>query len=205
MAFDIDAIKQGDAAALARCFDDLRGRLRRTIQFRLDVRLVSRIDVDDVLQEAFMNASTRTAHIKAENEQELFIWFRLIVMQTLIDTHRRHIGAKMRDAGREAQPTAGAGYSTSLSMTHRLIGHLTTPTQSLRRVEAQEKMETALSAMNEIDREVLALRHFEELSNQEVAGVLGIEAKAASIRYVRALRRLKEIMESLPGYEPSGQ
>ena len=200
MTHDIQAIKAGDANALARAFDDHRERLGRTIRFRVDSRLLARLDVEDILQESYMNAATRTSHVNAKDDRQLFVWFRLIVMQTLVDLHRRHLGAKMRDAGREVTAQHGCdSRSTSLSMSRMLIGNLTTPTQSLRRAEAQQALDSALAAMNDMDREVLALRHFEELTNQEVAAVLDIEPKAASIRYVRALRRLKTIMESIPG------
>jgi RNA polymerase sigma-70 factor (ECF subfamily) len=93
------------------------------------------------------------------------------------------------------------GQSTSASLAVHLLGNLTSPSQAAVRAEWATQLEEALAGMNEIDREVLALRHFEELSNQEAAEVLGIEQKAASIRYVRALKRLKEILSGLPGEE----
>lgn len=87
-------------------------------------------------------------------------------------------------------------------MTRHLAAGVTSPSLALRRSEFCEQLHHALDQMDSIDREVLALRHFEELTNQEVAEVLGIQQKAASIRYVRALRRLKAILDELSGVNP---
>ena len=107
----------------------------------------------------------------------------------------------MRDAGREIV-MAGCRYAqtTSVSMVARLVGHMTSPSQAALRAEISEQLETALETMTPVDREILALRHFEELTNSEVAEVLDIQQKAASIRYVRAIKRLKDMLEQMPGF-----
>lgn len=194
----LERIRSGDRDALAEALEHCRPRLLRMIAFRMDRRAAGRIDPDDVLQEAFLGAAQRCEHLRGDEAGSLYIWLRLITLQSLTDLHRRHLGAQARDAGREARKAAGpAGGSTSLSIAAQLLGRMTSPTQAIRRVELTEQLQSALQQMNEIDREVLALRHFEELSNQEIAEVLNIEEKAASIRYVRALRRLKEVMTKL--------
>ncbi len=200
----VERVRRGDVAALAEAFESHDRRLRATIVFRLDPRLNGRVDAGDILQEAYLNAFKRCAHVEGDTAKALFMWLRLIVIQTIADVHRRHLGAAMRDAGRE-QPIGGGwpGDHTSLSMAARLTGHLTSPTGALRRVELSEQLQSALGQMNDLDREVLALRHFEELTNQEVSDVLGIEEKAASIRYIRALRRLKEVLARISGLDPS--
>jgi len=139
------------------------------------------------------------AHFGKTESPSPFVWLRMIVMQTLVDLHRRHLGAKMRDGGREiAIEDAGA---TSGSMAIALVGNLTSPTQAAARAERVDLVRQAIETMDTMDREVLALRHFEELANHEAAEVLGIQPKAASIRYVRALRRLKAILTELPGFQ----
>lgn len=195
----LERIRSGDVDVLAKAFDEHASRLQAIVRFRLDPRLARRVDAADVMQEAYLNAFKRCDHLEGSTEESLFIWLRMITLQTLADVHRRHLGAQARDAGREWTQRSPCGDNTSLSVVARLVGHLTSPSGALRREELSEQLQASLAEMNEIDREILALRHFEELTNQEVAAVLGIEQKAASIRYVRALRRLKELLAELPG------
>jgi RNA polymerase sigma-70 factor (ECF subfamily) len=196
-----DRLTVGDETALAEAFSLHRDRLWRMIRFRMDARLASRVDADDVLQEAYLAAAQRLEHFLDKPEASLFLWLRQIAGQTLIDVHRRHIGAKMRDAGREVSLHVRVPQATSISLAAQLLGRLTSPSQAALRDELAVQLEQALAQMEPIDQEVLALRHFEELSNREVAEVLGIQQKAASIRYVRAITRLKNILEKIPGFE----
>jgi len=197
----LSRLKSGDDEALAELFSQHRERLWRMVHFRLNRRLQGRVDTEDILQEAYLAAAKRVPHFAEESSTSFFIWLRMIVMQTLIDVHRRHLGAQMRDAGREIA-IRGCRYSqtTSISMVARLVGHLTSPTQAALREEVSTQLEMALETMDPIDREVLALRHFEELTNSEVAEALDIQQKAASIRYVRAIKRLKGILSQMPGF-----
>ena len=150
---------------------------------------------------AYLNAVQRIRHLFDESPASAFIWLRLIVTQTLVDIHRRHLGAQLRDARRDVSIFGGGSlHTTSTSLAAHLLGSFTSPSQAAMRAEMVEQLEQALEGMDPIDREVLALRHFEELSNSEVAEVLGIQQKAASIRYVRALGRLKRILEKNPGF-----
>jgi RNA polymerase sigma-70 factor (ECF subfamily) len=130
-----------------------------------------------------------------------FVWLRLIMSQTLIDSHRRHLGRQLRDADREVG-LGGPSFAptTSASLAAQLAGRVTPPSQAAARAEAAGQLEQAIAEMEPIDQEILALRHFEELSNSEVAEVLKIQKKAASIRYVRALRRLRTILVKMPGF-----
>lgn len=200
-ADELERIRQGDTAVLGAAFDRYRPRLLKTVSFRMDPRLLGRVDPDDILQESYLSAAQRCAHFEGQTEQSLFIWLRLIVAQTLIEVYRRHIGAQMRDAGREVGMHRRVGSeSTTLSLAHCLLASVTSPSRALQRAELSERLRGALDRMDPVDREVLALRHFEELANQEVAEVLGIQQKAASIRYFRALRRLKAILEETAGF-----
>jgi RNA polymerase sigma-70 factor (ECF subfamily) len=189
----------GDTQALAELFSRERERLWRVIQFRLAEPLRGRLGPDDVLQEAFLAASQRLKHYATSPATSPFIWLRMIVNQTLIDLHRQHLGAQKRDAAREVS-LDGAPYAqaTSASVAIQLIGQFTSPSGAAARADLLGLVHTAIEQMDPIDREVLALRHFEELTNSETAEALGIEQKAASIRYVRALRRLKEILAQVP-------
>jgi len=200
-----ERLRKGDEQALAGLFSEQRERLWRIVNFRLDDRLRGRIDPDDVLQEAYLAAVQRLAHYSDGTYTVPFLWLRAILKQTLIDLHRRHVGAQRRavdrDVALDATPYAQAS-ATSMAIT--LIGNLTSPSQAAARAEMVSTVEKAMTTMDAIDREVLALRHFEELSNSEVAEVLGIEQKAASIRYVRAVRRLKEILAAVSGLDSSG-
>ena len=194
-------LQQGDREGLAVLFSQHRQRLWRMVNFRMDRRLFSRVDPDDVLQEAYLAAAQRLPHYRTESSQSPFVWLRMIVVQTLTDVHRYHLGAQMRNAARE---TALHGWhnpqTTSASLAAVLMGRLTSPSQIVARAETFDQVEQAISGMEPLDQEVLALRHFEELTNSEVAEVLGIQQKAASIRYVRALKRLKAVMAQLPGF-----
>ncbi|HEV3262367.1 MAG TPA: sigma-70 family RNA polymerase sigma factor [Gemmataceae bacterium] len=198
-------LRAGDRQALADLFARQRDRLWRVADFRLDPRLRRRIDADDVLQQAYLDAALRLDHFQGDSLTSAFVWLRLVVTQTLVEVHRTHLGAQMRAAGREVSLRDGGGFDgTSVSLARQIIGQFTSPSQAAVREETLAQLEQALASMDPIDREVLALRHYEELSNSEVAAVLGIQQKAASIRYVRALARLKVILSELHGFGSSG-
>jgi RNA polymerase sigma-70 factor (ECF subfamily) len=187
------ALRQGDDGALAVLLELQRDRLLRMVQFRLDPRLVGRLDAEDVVQESFLEAGKRLAAFRADTKP-FHLWMRLITQQTLIDLHRKHLGAQMRSAGRELVASA---HSQSATLSGLFVGHFTSPSNAVMREELRQRVEQALASMDEIDREVLVLRHFEDLSNKEAAEVLGIQENAASNRYVRALGRLKGFLGDL--------
>ena len=194
-----ERMRHGDCDALAQLFSQHRERLWRVANFRLAKKLKSRIDPEDILQESYMAAAQRLQHYK-EDSPSAFVWLRMIVIQTMTDLYRKHLGAKGRNVEREVQAHRwGYSQATSASMAIQLIGNLTTPSKAAMRAELTLKLEQAIEGMEPIDQEILALRHFEELSNKEVAEVLGIEQKAASIRYFRALKRLKNILADVSG------
>jgi RNA polymerase sigma-70 factor (ECF subfamily) len=191
----------GDQQALAALFTRYRDRLRRMVQLRLDRRLQGRIDASDVLQEAYLDAARRAPEYAANPSVPLFLWLRLLTGQRLLMVHRRHLGAEMHDVGQEVSLYRGAlPQASSLSLAAQLLGRITSPSVAAVRAEMQLKLQEALNGMDPLDREVLTLRHFEELSNSETAAVLGIQKSAASNRYLRALKRLKEALSSMPGF-----
>lgn len=193
----LPALQQGEKTALSECFAEYRPRLERIAEFRLNRRLLARIDSDDVLQEAFMAASRRLPHCDTTSRETVFVWLRMILHQTLIDLHRQHLQAAGRDLQREVRADA-IEPDTSGCIASQLVSQISSPSMSLKREELNERLRLALNQMEEKDREVLALRHFEELTNGEVARVLNLSVKAASIRYIRAMKKLKVLMESLP-------
>jgi RNA polymerase sigma-70 factor, ECF subfamily len=191
----------GDESALAALFDGHRERLRRMIRLRLDRRLSGRVDTSDVLQEAYLDVRKRfTEYARDPAAMPFHLWLRLIAGQRLTDVHRYHLGSQMRDAGQEVSLHRGPfPQADSVSLAAQLLGKMTSASQAAIRVEHKLIVQEALNSMDPIDREVLALRHFEHLSNDETAQVLGLSKSAASNRYIRALKRLKEILSSIPG------
>jgi len=193
-----DVIRQaaaGHATARARLFAGYRDRLRETIRLRLDRRVQGRIDADDVLQEVYLDFERRLPRFAADPPGPFFLWLRGLALQRLIDLHRQHLGAAMRDAGREISIYRGqVPEASSASLAALLVGRLTSATRAAQRAETQLRVQQALNALDPIDREVLTLRHFEGLSNEETAQVLELSKSAASNRYVRALKRLKDVL-----------
>jgi RNA polymerase sigma-70 factor (ECF subfamily) len=197
----INRIIRGDREALAELFLIYRPRLWRMVNFRLHPRLQGRVDADDVLQDAWLMAVDRIEYFLRDASHSSFIWFRMIVQQALVAVHRRHLGAEKRNAARDIPVHGGWGAdSTSSSLAFHLSGSFTSPSSAVNRAELARQLDTILQGMNEIDREVLALRHFEELSNSETARVLNMSEQATSGRYLRALGRLKEILKIVPGF-----
>jgi RNA polymerase sigma-70 factor, ECF subfamily len=192
---------KGDAQTLGRVWDRYRDRLRRLVRLRMDRRLQGRIDPSDVLQEAFVDFQGRVSDYLRQPDLPFFLWLRLLTGQRLQLLHRHHLGTQMRDAGREVSLHHGAmPQATSISLAAQLLGRFTSVTQAVQRAEMQVILQEAINAMDPIDREIVALRHFEELSNDETAQVLGIKPSAASSRHVRALKRLREVLQRTPGF-----
>ena len=195
----LERLRGGDQDALGELFARHRDRLRRMIELRLDPRLAGRVAASDVLQEAYIDALKRVEHYFAKPGQPFFGWLRLVVGQRIADVHREHLAQK-RNAGQDVSIHPGGAGADSACLAACLLGHLTSPSHAASRNEAFARLEAALDQMDPVDREVLALRHFEELGNAEAAALLGIQPPAASKRYVRALARLKEILETIPGF-----
>jgi RNA polymerase sigma-70 factor (ECF subfamily) len=194
-------LQQGDQLALAELFSRHRDRLVRMVAFRLDDRLRGRVAASDVLQEAYIDALKRLPHYQADPGMPFFLWLRWVTVQRLVEVHRQHLGARVRDAAREVPIDRGGGPAASAARMVELIGNLTSPSQAAQRAETMDQLQQALNGLDPIDREVLALRHFEELSNRETAAVLGIQPAAASKRYVRALERLRESLAGLTNFD----
>lgn len=187
--------KAGDEGAMAALFELHRKRLRQMVQFRLDARLQGRVDPSDVLQEAWLEAQGRLQGFSEKEEMPFFLWLRLIVGQKLIDLRRHHIGVQMRTVDREVSIySAAMPGATSVAIAAQLLGKASSPSRAAMQAETRQRIQGALDAMDPIDREVLTLRHFEFLTNAETATTLNLSHSAASNRYIRALQRMKQIL-----------
>jgi RNA polymerase sigma-70 factor (ECF subfamily) len=153
-----------------------------------------------VIQEAFVDAVVRLEDYLRAPTYPLFLWLRLLVGERLLKLHRHHLGTQMRDAAREVSIYRGAlPAASSAALAAQLLGKHTSPTQAAVRAERMMRLEQALNTLDAIDREVLSLRHFEEMTLAETALALGIEESAAAKRYIRALKRLKASLATMPG------
>lgn len=184
--------------ALARYFEIVRPQLRRIVNFRLDYRLNGRISKSDVIQETYVRAAQRLDNFLDRKALSFFVWLRMELHQALLDIHRHHFDAAKRDARKDQLFTqAGGGCETSMAIAAQLIGRISTPSRLVEKAEQIAILQQTLEQLPELDREIIALRHFEELSNVQTAEYLCIEPAAASKRYLRALKRLKEIMNTV--------
>ena len=196
----IERAARGESEPLGELLQRHRGRLRRMVALRLDRRLQGRIDPSDVIQEASLEAAARLAEYVFSPTMPFFLWLRLLTGQRLQVLHRRHLGARMRNAGREVALYRGAlPEATSVALAAQLLGRDTRPSEAAVRAERKLRLQEALNGMDPLDREALALRHFEHLTTAEAAQVLGITPAAAGKRYLRALERLREILTEGPG------
>ncbi|MDG2223760.1 MAG: sigma-70 family RNA polymerase sigma factor [Rubripirellula sp.] len=191
----VERMRGGDPQALADVFSHFRQQLERIVRFRLDYRLAARVSDSDVMQETFIAAAKRLDHFSNHPEMPPFLWLRLIVGQQLIDLHRRHFKTEMRDIRKEVSLQQTISPNTSLALAAKLAGPMISMSEIVAQAERIERLETVLNEMDPIDREVIALRHFEELSNLDTAQVLGIKPSASSKRYLRAMTRLGELMK----------
>jgi RNA polymerase sigma-70 factor (ECF subfamily) len=196
----LERAARGEPEACGALLTQHKERLLRMVAFRLDRRLQGRIDPSDVMQEVYLEAAEHLPDYLRQPAMPFFLWLRGIAGNKLLELHRHHLGTQMRDAGREVSLYRGyMPEATSAALAAQLLGHHTRPSEAAVRAEVKVRLQEALNSMEPIDREVLALRHFEQLSNAEAAEVLSIEERAAGKRYLRALKRLKDILAILPG------
>lgn len=195
---EIERLRVRGDAALAELFEHYREPLERMIEFRLDDRVRGRVDPDDVLQEAYIELARRLPEFLQAPNVSVFIWMRQLTYQILIGIQRRHFGQKRDPRHEVTHAFSPDPNATSLSILSAFAEQMTSPSQALMREEELQQLRQMLEGMDEVDREVLALRHFEQLSNNQIAEALGISITAASNRYVRAMLRLSEIAKGRP-------
>lgn len=181
---------------LAELWLEHRERIARLLVLRMPAVLQRRVGIDDLLQETYLACGKRLEFLRSEPEVPMYAKLRRLALQTLADMERRHLGAGKRDAMREYAPED----ASMMDAWAQFADSISSPRSHMERVERQQQIRLLLTQLSSADREILELRHFEELSNGECAAVLGIEVKAASIRYVRAVKRFRELIEKACPY-----
>lgn len=197
----IERAAAGDEPAAQELFARHRDRLKRMVHLRLSRRLQGRVDDSDVLQETYIDVARRLPEYHADPKLPFYLWLRHMAGLKLAEIHRRHLGTQLRDADREVTlHRGGLPEADSVSLAAHLLGQLTTPSQAAIKAETRLIVQDALNNMDPTDREVLALKHFEQLSTSEIADVLGMSKAGAGARYLKAIKRLKEILSQIPGF-----
>lgn len=200
----LERARAGDETAKTALFEEHRTRLEQMVKLRMDRRMKGRLDAGDVLQEAYVTFQARFSEFLQQDKLPFHLWLRQLVGQKMTDLHRQHLGVKMRDAAQEVSLYQGTmPRASSVSLAEQLMGRFTSVSMAVMRAETMLRVQDALNAMDPIDREVLVLRHFEMMSNDEVSLVLNLKPSAASNRHIRALKRMKDLMASIPGFNDS--
>ena len=182
-------------ARLGELLEKHRQRLLRMVELRMDPSLKARVGASDVLQEAYLEISERVGSYLEDPRMPFFLWIRFITAQRLLKTYRFHVGTQKRSVKQEADRAAAIGpAASSIAIVDFLAASGATPSLVMASDESRAHVARALDEMNPLDREVLVLRNFEGLSNAEVAETLEIPMNTASKRYVRALKRLGQIL-----------
>jgi RNA polymerase sigma-70 factor, ECF subfamily len=187
--------KQGEPAAVDQLLARHREPVRRMIDMRLDRAIARRVDASDIAQEVLLEASRRLRDYLRQPDLPFHLWLRHIARDHLIDAHRRHRVAKRRTVDRERPIETGTADRSSVELIAELIDRELTPATAALRKELQARFQSVLADLDEDDREIILMRHFEQLSNQEVATALGLTEPAASMRHLRALRKMRELLD----------
>lgn len=191
----LDQARRGEARAVDELLARHRESVRRMIDLRLDPAIVQRVDASDVVQDVLLEASRRLKDFLQKPAMPFHLWLRHIAKDHIIDAHRKHHQAQKRGVNRE-QPLVRPGWAdqSSLDLAGRLLDQELTPASAAIQQELQRRLQAALKDLNDDDREMILMRHFEQLANQDVAAALGLTEAAASMRYLRALRKLRELL-----------
>lgn len=193
----LDAARQGDSDAVNRLLETHRKAIHRLVELRLDRKVQRRVDVSDVVQDVMIEASGRLEKYLADPSMAFHLWLRQIAWDRIIDTYRRHRVSAKRNMDREQPLATAAGPDQStLELAIQLCDPALTPAAAATQREIATRVESAVEKMNDQDREIILMRHYEHLSNLEIAEVLGLNPPAASMRYLRAVRRLRDVLQA---------
>ncbi|HEY0982185.1 sigma-70 family RNA polymerase sigma factor [Schlesneria sp.] len=191
--------RQGDRVAVNRLLERHRNSLKKLIQLRLDRKIAQRVDASDVVQDVLMEANTRLQEYLSDPRLPFHLWLRQLAKDRMIDMHRRHRGAQRRSLDREQSMTSPQFADQSgLDLMGQLADQELTPAAASIRKELESRFLIALDQLDDEDREIVVMRHFEQLGNSEVAEALGLSAAAAGMRHLRALRKLRAILGDRP-------
>mgnify|MGYP000897586547 FL=1 len=191
----LDRIAAGDAAAVQTLLRQYRDRLRRMIQCRLDARVAARMDASDVVQEAMLAATATIREYAQQRPVAFYVWLRRLAWERMTDMQRQHLAAQRRSVLREEQPPSSFSDASLCELARRLVCGGPAPSHNLHRKEGNERLRRALDQLDPIQREVILLRYLEQLSLTDTAAVLNITPDAVKMRQLRALRRLRELLE----------
>ncbi|MBL8811072.1 MAG: sigma-70 family RNA polymerase sigma factor [Planctomycetaceae bacterium] len=193
----LNEVAGGDKSAVNRLMDRHRDAVRRMIQMRLDQAVARRVDASDVVQDVMLEASQRLTDYLQNPSMPFHLWLRQLAKDRIIDMHRRHRGAQRRSVDREQNFSGlGSDDQSAADLAGLLKDAELTPAAAALRQEMQNRFLLALDHLEEGDREIIVMRHFEHLGNSEVADALGLSAPAAGMRYLRAIRKLREFLGS---------
>lgn len=185
----------GDEDAINQLMDRHRNALRRMVQLRMDQKLLRRMDVSDVVQDVLVEANRRLATYLENPKMAFHLWLRHIAKDRIIDAHRRHRVSAKRSIDREqVLATPSGGDQSSILLANQLRDNQLTPAAAATQKEIAKQVEAAIAKLEERDAEIIIMRLYEQLSNQEAAMALGLTEPAASMRYLRAIQRLKDVL-----------
>jgi RNA polymerase sigma-70 factor (ECF subfamily) len=187
------ATKQGEQWARNALLVRFRGRLKALVLMRMHDRMAARLDASDVVQESLVEANHRLGDYLERQPLPFYQWLREITLERLIDLHRRHVVAQKRSVHREQQLATAPDASID-ALVHCFVARGSSPSQQIQRDELGTQLHAALEQLSAIDREVLVLRHLQQLSTRDIASVLGISESAVKVRHLRALRRLRAVI-----------
>jgi RNA polymerase sigma-70 factor (ECF subfamily) len=195
--------REGDADAVNQLLERHRDAVRRMIDLRMDRVLKRRVDASDIVQDVLIDANRRLRDYLANPVVPFHLWLRQMAKDRLIDAHRRHRGTARRSMDREQQLGAATAEQSSINLAAQLRDQQLTPAAAAAWAELQRRFEAACAQLDEQDQEIVLMRHFEHLANSEAAASLGLSAQAASMRYLRAMRRLRSLLDGDGQSQPS--
>ncbi|MEM7456979.1 MAG: sigma-70 family RNA polymerase sigma factor [Planctomycetota bacterium] len=192
----LDQAKTGDESAVNLLMDRHRNSVKQLVRMRLDQKIQRRVDVSDIVQDVFVEANRRLQTYLADPIMPFHLWLRQIARDRIIDAHRRHRVSARRSVDREqALAVPGGQDKSSIQLMSMLGDQRLTPAARALQAEMARRVEDAITRLDQRDCEIVVMRHYEQLTNQEIAEILGLTEPAASMRYLRAIRRLKKLLQ----------
>ncbi len=192
----IAGARRGEDSAVNQLLDRYRNSLNQLVRMRLDKKIQTRIDVSDIVQNVMVEANRRLQKYLQAPMMPFHLWLRQIAQDRIIDAHRRHRVSARRSVDREQNMAVPGGFQeSSVQLASLLRDSTITPAAAALRKELAKQVEESIALLSDQDAEVILMRHYEHLSNQEISQVLGISEPASSMRYLRAIRRLREVIQ----------
>jgi RNA polymerase sigma-70 factor (ECF subfamily) len=191
----VEQARKGDTEARKSLFERHRPRLRQMVSLRLDPRLAARVDPSDVVQEALATAYPRLDEYLRDPPLPFYPWLRQFAWDTLLQLHRRHVAARRRSVTREEAWQPGLSSESALRLSQRLLSRGSSPSNHVIRQELRDRLQAALAQLAPNDREILVMRNLEQMPAVEIAAVLGIKEGTVRVRHLRALERLRALLD----------